>query len=43
MNGYRTASGSAGRCVSSVAVLTVGLDGSSSAAKAGRIVQQQIA
>ena len=43
MNGYSAASGSAGCGIAGIAVLTVGLDDSSGAAKAGCIVQQQIA
>jgi hypothetical protein len=40
MNSYRTASGSAGRCIPGVAVLTVGLDLCGGTTKAGRVVQQ---
>ncbi len=43
MNSYSTAAGSSGRCIAGIAVLTVGLNLGSGAAKARRIVQQQIA
>lgn len=43
MDSYGTAARSSGRCIAGIAVLTVGLNLGSGAAKARRIVQQQIA